>query len=467
MCASALERAGAAEAVQLRLGEELAAARARAAEMATTMGQFALRHDAMHRAEATLAQLAAEQHAEPASSAMSAPRAAAWAAPAETQPEAAVAAPADDAAHQPATSNGLTTSASAAALTASLSALAELTPSKAYAPRRAGPLPVADAAPLDSLFSPAELSSEEDDASDDEAIVGPDVVQSAAAALAAAEQEAAQLTAHEHSVRKEEEQAAANSAYSTELAQRARAAVAAAAAALGGAPDAETDPKLHRNLVAAKARAEQEAARAEENARVAAAAAHACAAAAAVAADAAAVARATATAKSFTAARVAAAERRQADFRAKLSAVKTQSATLEKQLRAERVACSRASNEASALMAVLSASGKAELVADAAARAEELERAASDDGPDFPATPPAQPQRADALIQFAAEERDRLAGRLAMARSQREAAAALVVDLTALLDLLKSDATAGRGQPRPPVAPKPAAGAGLFSRMKR
>jgi hypothetical protein len=520
-CAAAHERAASAEAVQLRLGAELAAARERIAELSATLGQFALRHDALHRAEATLAQLAAENGAAAATALAQeyAPHlhsavAAAALAPASPPPppppppppsavepssgfaarlEAeAVSAPMmffevwDEEAEQeeiarheqaalaasspppllpltqptPAAAREATTAGddaraarvAAAALSESLSALVNSTPARAFAPRRAVPLLAADAT-ADAPFSPAELSSDEDGDDEDED-VGPDSVARSAAALAAAEQDAARLSAHERALRKEEEQAAANSAYTSELTQRARAAVAAADAALGAA-DADADPKLHRSLAAAKARAEQEAARAEENSRAAADAARAAAGAAATAAEAAAVARATVTAKAFTAARMVSCERRHADFSAKFGAVKAQCDALAKQLRLERGACSRARTEAAALMAVVSASGKADMVADAAARAEALEAALDDEAADFPPPQPL-PSGFDERIQHAAAERDRLTDRLASVRSHKQACDALVAHFSSRLEQLKADAAE--------VGRRAAGGGGLFGR---
>ena len=435
--AAARSQLAAAEARQLRMSEELTAARERVADLTAAMGEFALRHDALHRAEATLVHLAAEKE----QSASMAPPALALLEREASQPEhpdvaldapsGAEAHPSDDA---PVSSDDVAAArASAAALSESLAALVSLSPSRAFELKRAVPmLPEPEAS-----FAPTELSDENDD-DDGDRDVGPDAVAQSAAALAAAEQEAARLSAHERALRKDEEQAVANSIFCSELLAGARAAVTAAREALA-ASDPDADPKTHRSLTAAKARAEQEAARAEENARIAAAAASAASTEAAAAADAAAVARATATAKAFVAARMTAAERRHADFSAKLQALQSQSNALAHKLRAERAACSRAHTEATALMAVLSASGRQDLAADAAARTEAFERSLDGEVADFPPMPPV-PAGFDDRIQHAGAERDRLTDRLATVRVQRQAADQLVAFLSQRLDKLKADA---------------------------
>jgi hypothetical protein len=577
-CAAAVGRAEAAEAVQLRMGAELAAARERIADMAASMGQIALRHDKLQRAEAALA---AEKDAAAATEPLPPPPPPLLSPPAPpppppppspppsppratphnrvevvtsgsaTAPLPLVSALADgfvewrgdsageqaqrasagvhaplqglvsdlaegfvewrddqpvgelgaavqrlpNGVHAPlqrqvsALADGFvewreeeeaetvggvratlanTIVAPAAPVAAALPVPASLSaPTAAVVAQRTPALPAADAKP-DAPFAPTVLSSD-DDEDDDGDIVGPDAVRRAAAAQADAERTAAQLTQEEAALRHEEEKAAANNRYAEELAQGARGAVAAAAAALSTA-DADADPRLQRSLAAAKERAEQEALRAEENARVAAAAVQACAARAATAAEAAAVARATATAKAFTAARMVNAERRHADFRAKLSAVQAQAAKLTKQLQKERAACDSAQREASALMAVVCASGPPDMVADAKTRGEALSDTMADGAgeADFPPPGPS-PSRWDDCIRAAAEERDRLSGRLATARAQKVACEAQAAFLGQCLSQLKSAAAAGHSVRPPPVVvahspPNPVAG--LFGRRR-
>ena len=280
-----------------------------------------------------------------------------------------------------------------------------------------------------AVISPAELS---DDDIEDDSEVGPDDVARAQAALELAEAEAAQLVHAEKSLRQQQEQAESDYAYASEVVQRALAAVSDADAAL--ASTSSSHPALLHDLSVARTHALQEATRAQESARVAASSVRAAAAAAAASAESAAVARATVTAKAFTAARLAAADRRNADFRAKLSAVQAQTSALAKQLQAESTACSRVRTEATALMAVLSASGRPELVEDSTSRAvAELESISDDE--DTAETPAQQLKGWQERIHSAARERDRMTNRLAAERARKRAAESLVSVLSERLEV--------------------------------
>ena len=336
----------------------------------------------------------------------------------------------------------------------SLAALAD----GSSAPRRAIPVLPGDET-ADAVFSPAALSSDDD--LDDDSEVGPSDVARAQAALEAAEAEAAQLTHAERSLLQQQEQADSNYAYTAEVLLQAQAAVADADAALASA--GSYDPALLHDLSAARTRALQEATRAQESARVAASSAHAAATATAAATESAAVARATVTAKAFTAARLAAADRRNADFRAKLSAVQAQTTSLAKQLQLEATACGRVRTEATALMAVLSASGRPELVADATSRAAELESLSDEeDAVETPARP--RPTGWQERIHAAARERDRLTNTLAAERARKRAAESLVALLSERLEILKKTHSSAGGSGRPPLAPTTQAPS-LFGRL--
>ena len=317
---------------------------------------------------------------------------------------------------------------SAALLSDSLAARAststELPPSPLALPMRAGDYGESAANLL------AELS---DDDVEDDSEVGPDDVSRAQMALELAEAEAAQLVHAEKSLRQQQEQAEADYAYASEVVQRALAAVSDADSAL--ASTGSNHPALLQDLTVARTHALQEATRAQESARVAASSVRAAAAAAAASAESAAVARATVTAKAFTAARLAAADRRNADFRAKLSAVQAQTSALAKQLQAEATACSRVRTEATALMAVLSASGRPELVEDATSRAvAELDSISDDE--DTAETPVHQLKGWQERIHAAARERDRMTNRLAAERARKRAAESLVSVLSERLEVL-------------------------------
>ena len=314
-------------------------------------------------------------------------------------------------------------SASAALLSDTLAALADSSSAVLASPR---PFP---ALAGDAAVLPAELSDED---VEDDSEVGPDDVARAQAALELAEAEAAQLAHAEKSLRQQQEQAESDYAYASEVVQRALAAVSDADAALASTGSNHT--ALLQDLSVARTRALQEATRAQESARVAASSLRAAAAAAASAAESAAVARATVTAKAFTAARLAAADRRNADFRAKLSAVQAQTASLAKQLQAEATACGRVRTEATALMAVLSASGRPELVEDATSRAAELEVISDDE--DRAETPAQRLKGWQERIHSAARERDRLTNRLAAERARKRAAESLVSILSERLEVL-------------------------------
>ena len=371
-------------------------------------------------------------------------------------------------------------SASAALLSESLAALAN-TPSVVPASPRPVPTRVGDQAG-DAALLPADLS---DDDVEDDSEVGPGDVAHAQAALELAEAEAAQLAHAEKSLRQQQEQAESDYAYASEVVQRALAAVSDADAAL--ASTGSNHPALLQDLSIARTHALQEATRAQESARLAASSVRAAAAAAAAAAESAAVARATVTAKAFTAARLVAADRRNADFRAKLSAVQAQTTALAKQLQAEAAACGRVRTEATALMAVLSASGRPELVEDATSRAvAELESISDDeDTAETPAHPLTGWQE---RIHSAARERDRMTNRLAAERARKRAAESLVSVLSERLEVLcllhvlrlprtdtaaratqvlKKAHTGAGGSGRPPLAPKTQAKQSLFDRLRR
>ena len=371
-------------------------------------------------------------------------------------------------------------SASAALLSESLAALAN-TPSVVPASPRPVP-PRADDHAGDAVRLPADLS---DDDVEDDSEVGPGDVAHAQAALELAEAEAAQLAHAEKSLRQQQEQAESDYAYASEVVQRALAAVSDADAAL--ASTGSNHPALLQDLSIARTHALQKATRAQESARLAASSVRAAAAAAAAAAESAAVARATVTAKAFTAARLAAADRRNADFRAKLSAVQAQTTALAKQLQSEAAACGRVRTEATALMAVLSASGRPELVEDATSRAvAELESISDDE--DTAETPAHSLTGWQERIHSAARERDRMTNRLAAERARKRAAESLVSILSERLEVLcllrvlrsartdtaaratqvlKKAHTGAGGSGRPPLAPKTQAKQSLFDRLRR
>ena len=318
-------------------------------------------------------------------------------------------------------------SASAALLSESLAALANTSLGVPASPRPV-PTRAGDEAGNAALL-PAELS---DDDVEDDSEIGPGDVERAQAALELAEAEAAQLAHAEKSLRQQQEQAESDYAYASEVVQRALAAMSDADAAL--ASTGSNHPALLQDLSIARTHALQEATRAQESARVAASSVRAAAAAAAASAESAAVARATVTAKAFTAARFAAADRRNADFRAKLRAVQAQTSALAKQLQAEEAACGRVRTEATALMAVLSASGRPELVEDATSRAvAELESISDDE--DTAETPAQQLKGWQERIHSAARDRDRMTNRLAAERARKRAAESLVSVLSERLEV--------------------------------
>lgn len=432
------------------LRERLAEAERHTAAMANALGHYAVQAEPPG-AEVTLAQLAApDTHATRLASAL---RAAEWEDPSpEHEVEENKATPfevyvaAAEAQALPHTDFMQEAPAAADQLSESLATLASQ------------PAPPADVA-ADAAFSPAELSG--DDEADDDSEIGPSDVARAQAALELAEAEAAQLAHAEKSLRQRQEQAEADYAYASEAVERAMAAVSDADAALSTG----RNPVQLQELSVARTRAVQEATRAEESARISASAVRAAAAAAAAATEAAAVARATVTAKAFTAAQLAAVDRRNADFRAKLQAVQAQTASLAKQLQSEAAACGRVRNEATALMAVLQASGRPELVEDATSRAAELESITDEDN--AAETPAHRPKGWQERIHAAARERDRVMNTLAAERARKRAADGLVSLLSERLEVLKRARASAGGSGRPPLPPTSSQAATLFGRMRR
>ena len=292
-----------------------------------------------------------------------------------------------------------------------------------------------------SVFVPADLS--DGDASspseleyEDDIMGTENAVARAEAALHAAQTESARLTEQEQSVRKAADMQAANAQFEAETARSASAAAAAAASALA-AEDPRLQPKQFRQLQAAKARAEEEAARAERGAYNAAEAARTAAAAAAAAAEAAAFARATATAKAFALQHCVAAQRRRADHSAKCRALMRQTEKLAASLRGERAAWENCRREAEGLLAVLQTNGKSGPGAVLQADADELELLVSGDTqPDFPPRGPLPKKRAD-IIAALASERDRMSSQLAHVQGLHEGGRSLVRRLSARLVALK------------------------------
>ena len=410
------------------LREQLAAAQERIAALASALGRYAL-HAEPPGAEVTLAQLAApDSYDTLAASVLRGPEAEDPVAEHEPEREATMAALSVEAEALPLPRSLQEASAAqlSESVALSVSSTAELSPVRAVPALSSGN-------EAGAAFSPAELSGDDD--VDDDSEVGPSDVARAQAALELAEAEAAQLTHAEKSLRQQHEQAEADYAYACEVVQRALAAVADADAAL--ATTGSNHPELLHELSVTRTRALQEAARALESARLSASSVRAASAAAAAATESAAVARATVTAKAFTAARLAAADRRNADFRAKLSAVQAQTAALAKQLESEATACGRVRIEATALMAVLSASGRPELVEDATSRAAELE-SVSDEEDTAVETPAQRPKGWQERIHAAARERDRLMNRLAAERARKRAAEGLVSLLSERLEVRRA-----------------------------
>ena len=293
-----------------------------------------------------------------------------------------------------------------------------------------------------AVFVPAELS--DGDASPSELELEDDImgtenaVARAEAALHAAQTESARLTEQEQAVRKAADMQAANAQFEAETARSASAAAAAAASALA-AEDPRIQPKLFRQLQAAKARAEEEAARAERGAYNAAEAARTAAAAAAAAAEAAAFARATATAKAFALQHCVSAQRRRADHSAKCRALMGQTEKLAASLRSERAAWESCKREAEGLLAVLQTNGKSGPWTALQEDADELERLVSaDTGQDFQPRGALPKKRLD-IIAALASERDRMSSRLAHVQGLHEGGRNLVRRLSARLVALKEE----------------------------
>lgn len=428
------------------LRERLAEAERHTAAMANALGHYAVQAEPPG-AEVTLAQLAApDTHATRLASAL---RAAQWVDPS----------PELEAEDNKATPFEVYAAEAHALPHVQEAPVAAVQLSESPATLVSQPAPPAVVAAADAVFSPAELSG--DDEAEDDSEVGPSDVARAQAALELAEAEAAQLAQAEKSLRQRQEQAEADYAYASEAVERAMAAVSEADAALSTG----RNPVQLQDLSVVRTRAVQEATRAEESARISASAVRAAAAAAAAATEAAAVARATVTAKAFTAAQLAAVDRRNADFRAKLQAVQAQTASLAKQLQSEAAACGRVRNEATALMAVLAASGRPELVEDATSRAAELESISDEEN--AVETPAQQPKGWQERIHSAARDRDRLTNTLAAERARKRAADALVSVLSERLELLKTARASAGGSGRPPLPPTSSQTASLFGRMRR
>jgi len=286
----------------------------------------------------------------------------------------------------------------------------------------------------------------------------------ARAQLAAAEQDARRLAAEAQSLREAADSQATEAAFATELFTFARDAAAGACAAVAASSEAR-DPLAYRHLVAAKLRAEADAARLDSSARSALELATSTAAAAAASADAASFALATARARCVSVTRAASRLRRRSAFAEKRSALAAQRSKLAAALRSERAECNAACREVNALIAVLTANGKAHMEAEAA-RVELASLPGGDVSLDFPLMPAAQPQRS-ALLAAIAAERDRLTRHLAAVGRRHDAANRLNSELRAHLQQLKEAAGGEREQSKLAVGRASSAGRILLSPFER